>query len=226
MISLLPVLGWLNVVILMLFPESLFSTPGKQDQFWPPLPSQKNLTTYKGIFNQNNSGTVTGKGGSEGAAVTGPGTFRAGAQEPCGTKMTQLSLHWREMTGQDWTGQHTEECLSLSVSRSHVWSYCLLLWKNICYLHREFIKAVRSLRLPLLHTDFLWLVSLSLCLMCKYTLHYIRLSRIHSKNTPNPSHMTRITEHTHTTPPCCIQVKFKWLLRQTGNFTCVWRQTT
>lgn len=69
---------------------------------------------------------------------------------------------------QDWTGQHTQECLSLPLSLSFSLP-CLVplspvLEKHLLSALREFIKAFRSLWLPLFHTDFLWLVSFFLSL--------------------------------------------------------------
>lgn len=96
----------------------------------------------------------------------GPGTFRATDQQACGTKMTQLSQHWWEMTGQEWTPRNVSVCLPLfPVSGPFV--SCFGKAFTIC-MQRIYqsgsipLAASFSRRFP---SSFLF----SACLMCKHT---------------------------------------------------------
>lgn len=87
------------------------------------------------------------------------------------------------MTGPDWTGQHTEECLSAPIVS------CL----GKTFPIWESIKAFGSLWPPPFHTGFP-LTPLFLsppCVWCVNTqsLRFGRLTRILGENTPNFSHM-------------------------------------
>lgn len=116
-------------------------------------------------------------------------------------KWHSCPLHWQEMTGLDRTA-HSGMCLSLS---------CLVPlspWENICYLHSENLSkhlgpsgclAFKQISVPFCSFS-VWCVNI-------YSHRFDRLTRIHSKkNKPKLfTHVTCITEHRHTTPPCCIQ---------------------
>lgn len=133
------------------------------------------------------------------------------------------------MTGLDWTA-HSGMCVSLSPS------LCLSLSGPIVSslgktfaICPHFIKAFKSLWLPLFHKDFLWLVAFSLCVWCVNTHSFIfkRLTRIHTKNTQSSSHMwhespnraggTRL--HYDASKSLCN--KKLNLKRQTWNISCV-----
>lgn len=91
-------------------------------------------------------------------------------------------------TGLDWT---THWGMSLSLALSIFFSislWCLVLLSSVLGKHLlsilwEFIKACRSLWLPLFHLASLWLLPLSLSIWCVNTdsFRFDRLTRIHGK---------------------------------------------
>lgn len=88
--------------------------------------------------------------------------------------------------------------MSLSLALSIFFSislWCLVLLSSVLGKHLlsilwEFIKACRSLWLPLFHLASLWLLPLSLSIWCVNTdsFRFDRLTRIHGKNSTNFSH--------------------------------------
>lgn len=138
-------------------------------------------------------------------------------------------------TGLDWT---THWGMSLSLALSIFFSislWCLVLLSSVLGKHLlsilwEFIKACRSLWLPLFHLASLWLLPLCLSIWCVNTdsFRFDRLTRIHGKNSTNFSHTWHASlnsrtwlHHAASAHATKKTPKFKRLLWQTWNSSCL-----